>query len=69
MACKRYTRAYFHNLVTKGIATAAILVTYHNVAYMQNLTRRMRVAIKVRARASLYPLPQPPSKGFDVVYK
>lgn len=48
MVCKQYTRAYLHNLVTKGIPSAAILVTYHNVAYMQNLTRRMRQAIKAQ---------------------
>ncbi len=48
MVCKRYPRSYIHNVVTKGIHSASVLVTYHNVAYMQNLTRRMRAAIKVR---------------------
>lgn len=48
MVCKKYTRAYLHNVVTKGVASASILVTYHNVAYMQNLTKRMRKAIEVR---------------------
>jgi queuine tRNA-ribosyltransferase len=33
--CRRYTRAYLHNLVTRNVPSAAILVTYHNVAYMQ----------------------------------
>jgi len=46
MVCKQYTRCYLHNLVTRGIPSASMLVTYHNIAYMQNLTRRMRQAIK-----------------------
>jgi queuine tRNA-ribosyltransferase len=44
--CQKYSRAYLHNVVTKGLASASILVTYHNVAYMQNLTRRIRQAIE-----------------------
>lgn len=46
MACRLYTRAYLHNLVARGVPSAAVLVTYHNVAYTQSLTRRMRAAIK-----------------------
>ncbi|PNW75841.1 hypothetical protein CHLRE_12g558400v5 [Chlamydomonas reinhardtii] len=46
MVCKNYTRAYLHNVVTRGISSAAILVTYHNIAYTQALTRRMRAAIE-----------------------
>lgn len=49
MVCQRYSRAYLHNVVTKGIPSAAILVSYHNVAYMQSLTRSMRSALQVRA--------------------
>jgi queuine tRNA-ribosyltransferase len=44
--CQKYSRAYLHNVVTKGLASASILVTYHNVAYMQSLTRRIRQAIE-----------------------
>ncbi|GFR40021.1 hypothetical protein Agub_g556 [Astrephomene gubernaculifera] len=44
--CARYSRAYLHNVVTRGIASAAILVTYHNIAYTQSLTRAMRAAIE-----------------------
>ena len=43
--CKQYTRSYLHHVVTKGTASPSILVTIHNVAYMQNLTRQMREAI------------------------
>ncbi|EFJ52273.1 hypothetical protein VOLCADRAFT_55892 [Volvox carteri f. nagariensis] len=47
MVCQRYSRAYLHNVVTRGaISSAAILVTYHNVAYTQSLTRGMRQAIE-----------------------
>lgn len=46
-ACKQYTRAYLHNVVTRNIASAAVLVSYHNIAYTQALTRRMRQALKV----------------------
>lgn len=44
--CRTYTRAYLHNVVTKGLPSASSLVTYHNVAYMQRLTRDMRGAMK-----------------------
>ncbi|GLC34723.1 hypothetical protein PLESTB_001230700 [Pleodorina starrii] len=46
MVCRTYSRAYLHNVVTRGIASAAVLVTYHNVAYTQALTRNMRRAIE-----------------------
>eukprot|EP00882_Tetradesmus_deserticola_P015291 GHRQ01016287.1.p1 GENE.GHRQ01016287.1~~GHRQ01016287.1.p1 ORF type:complete len:396 (+),score=137.37 GHRQ01016287.1:682-1869(+) len=46
MTCRQYTRSYLHHVVTRGVASASILVTYHNVAYMQGLTRRIRHAIK-----------------------
>ncbi len=45
MVCKQYTRCYLHNLVTRGIPSASMLVTYHNIAYMQ-------VRLKVLCRAS-----------------
>lgn len=35
MTCKEYSRSYLHHVVTRGVASASILVTYHNVAYMQ----------------------------------
>jgi hypothetical protein len=28
-------RSYLHHTVTKGVPSASVLVTYHNVAYMQ----------------------------------
>lgn len=45
MTCRKFTRAYLHNLVGKGIPFAAVLMTYHNIAYTQQLTKQMRAAI------------------------
>jgi queuine/archaeosine tRNA-ribosyltransferase len=39
-----YTRAYLHHLVTKEPA-AALLVTYHNIRYMMNLSKALHHAI------------------------
>jgi hypothetical protein len=36
MVCKQYTRSYlYHTIRVQGTAAPAILITYHNVAYMQ----------------------------------
>lgn len=40
----RYSRAYLHHLVTKE-PSAALLVTYHNIRYMMNLSRTLHDAI------------------------
>lgn len=45
MTCRKVTRAYLHNLVGKGIPFAAVLMTYHNIAYTQRLTKQIREAI------------------------
>ena len=45
MTCKKVTRAFLHNLVGKGIPFAAVLMTYHNIAYTQRLTKQIREAI------------------------
>lgn len=45
VTCKNYTRAFLHNLVGRGLPFASNLVTYHNIAYMQRLTRGIRQAI------------------------
>ncbi len=44
--CTGFTRAYLNRVITRGVPSASILVTLHNVAYMQRLTRRMRAAIE-----------------------
>lgn len=45
VACKTYTRAFLHNLVAKGLPFAAHLMSMHNIAYTQALTKRIREAI------------------------
>ena len=45
MTCQKYTRAFLHSLVGKGIPFAAVLMTYHNIAFTQQLTARIRAAI------------------------
>ena len=45
MTCQKVTRAYLHNLVGKGIPFAAVLLTYHNIAYTQRLTKQIREVI------------------------
>ena len=44
MTCKNYSRAAIHRLLKSG-ALGCQLVTYHNLAYMLGLMRRMRKAI------------------------
>lgn len=46
MTCRSYTRSYLHHMLSRGVNTAANLVTYHNIAYTQRLTREMRDAIR-----------------------
>jgi len=46
MVCKTYTRAYLHPLVHRNIGFAASLISYHNIAYTQRLTREIRSAIE-----------------------
>lgn len=46
MVCKKYTRAYLHPLVARNVAFASNLLTYHNVAFMQQLTKEIRQAIE-----------------------
>eukprot|EP00193_Tetraselmis_chui_P001457 CAMPEP_0177760360 /NCGR_PEP_ID=MMETSP0491_2-20121128/5227_1 /TAXON_ID=63592 /ORGANISM="Tetraselmis chuii, Strain PLY429" /LENGTH=398 /DNA_ID=CAMNT_0019276257 /DNA_START=220 /DNA_END=1416 /DNA_ORIENTATION=- len=43
--CTKYTRAYLHTVAGRNLSTAGILLTMHNIAYMQRLTKRIRQAI------------------------
>jgi queuine tRNA-ribosyltransferase len=45
-ASRDYSRAYLHHLVRSGEILGAILLTWHNLAYYQQLMARMRVAIE-----------------------
>jgi queuine tRNA-ribosyltransferase len=44
-ACTRYSRAYFHHTVKAGEIIAAMLLTWHNLAFFQDLMRGLREAI------------------------
>jgi len=44
-ACKSYSRAYLHHLVKAGEILGAMLLTWHNLQYYQDLMAGMRAAI------------------------
>lgn len=41
-ACKNYSKAYLHHLVRIGEILGAMLMTWHNLTYFQNLMSRIR---------------------------
>ncbi len=48
VACSReYSKAYVHHLIRSGELLGAMLLSWHNIAYFEDLMARMRVAIKV----------------------
>jgi queuine tRNA-ribosyltransferase len=47
-ASRDYSRAYLHHLVKAGEMLAAVLLSWHNLAFYQALTARMRAAIAER---------------------
>jgi queuine tRNA-ribosyltransferase len=44
-ASREYSRAYIHHLIRAGEYLGSMLLSWHNIAYYQDLTRRMRAAI------------------------
>ena len=46
-ACKNYSKAYLHHLVRIGEILGAMLMTWHNLTYFQNLMSRIREYIKL----------------------
>jgi queuine tRNA-ribosyltransferase len=46
-ASRDYSRAYLHHLVKSKEILGSMLLTWHNLAYYQNLMRRLRAAIRV----------------------
>jgi queuine tRNA-ribosyltransferase len=44
-ACRQFSRAYLHHVVKSGEIIAAILLTWHNLAFYQNVMGQLRVAI------------------------
>ena len=45
-ACQEFSRAYLHHLVKSGEILGAMLLTWHNLRYYQDLMRGLREAIK-----------------------
>jgi queuine tRNA-ribosyltransferase len=43
-ACRAYTRAYLHHVVKAGEIIASMLLTWHNLAFFQELMRGLREA-------------------------
>ena len=43
-ACKSYSRAYLHHVVKAGEIIAAMLLTWHNLTFFQDLMRRAQSA-------------------------
>ena len=44
-ACRRFSRAYLHHVVKANEIIAAMLITWHNLAYYQDLMAELREAI------------------------
>ena len=44
-ACRQFSRAYLHHVVKSGEIIAAILLTWHNLTFYQDLMARLRAAI------------------------
>ncbi len=45
-ASRDYSKAYIHHLIRNGELLGAMLLSWHNIAYFQNLMFRMRHAVK-----------------------
>ena len=50
-ACRGYSRAYLHHVVRAGEIIAAMLLTWHNLHYYQELMAGLRAAIEERRLA------------------
>jgi queuine tRNA-ribosyltransferase len=50
-ACRSYSRAYLHHVVKAGEIIAAMLLTWHNLAFFQDLMRALREAASHRMTA------------------
>jgi queuine tRNA-ribosyltransferase len=48
-ACKHHSRAYLHHLVRSEEVLGAMLLTWHNLHYYQDIMRGLRTAIETRA--------------------
>ena len=51
-ACQSYSRAYLHHVVKAGEIIASMLLTWHNLAFFQDLMGRFRQAVTDKSTAS-----------------
>ena len=51
-ACRQFSRAYLHHVVKSGEIIAAILLTWHNLQFYQDLMATLRTAIAERRLAA-----------------
>jgi len=45
-ACRNYTRAYLHHLFRAGEMLGAMLLSWHNIQYYEDLMKQIRQAIE-----------------------
>jgi queuine tRNA-ribosyltransferase len=45
-ACRKFSRAYLHHVVKAGEIVAAMLLTWHNLTYYQDLMSELRAAVR-----------------------
>ena len=45
-ACRQFSRAYLHHLIKAGEVTGLVLITLHNISFMNRLMERVRAAIR-----------------------
>jgi queuine tRNA-ribosyltransferase len=48
-ACRHHSRAYLHHLIRSGEILGAMLLTWHNLHYYQDVMRGLRGAIETGA--------------------
>jgi queuine tRNA-ribosyltransferase len=51
VACRQFSRAYLHHVVKAGEIITAMLLTWHNLTFYQNLMAELRLAISQRRLA------------------
>ncbi|PIW33551.1 MAG: tRNA guanosine(34) transglycosylase Tgt, partial [bacterium (Candidatus Ratteibacteria) CG15_BIG_FIL_POST_REV_8_21_14_020_41_12] len=61
--CRNYTRAYIRHLFNVGEVLALRLASYHNLFYLNHLTKEARKAIAENNFSSFYSLTKEALKG------
>jgi queuine tRNA-ribosyltransferase len=61
-ACRGFSRAYLHHVVKAGEIIAAMLLTWHNLAFYQDVMRELRAAVAAKSLAAF-------AQGFLAAYR